>query len=237
MENIVKQQINRAVEVICKDIQEQATKLNWIELSEEDILFELVLSILGSQNKYEVALKFANVIKDENILTDYKFINDIHILENKLEEIFTTPQNIENSMIRYRFPKTRAKYIAYSLFFLENSGGIKNILNNSQSTIDIRKFIVKNIKGVGPKQASHFLRNIGFSNNIAVLDVHILRYMSIQGVISENYKAISSLKVYEYLELKLIKFLKFILAPIGFIDQAIWIVMRVYQREYVKCQS
>jgi len=232
----MKRQINKAIEVICKDIQEQATKLNWIELSEEDILFELVLSILGSQNKYEVALKFANVIKDENILTDYKLINDIQILENMLEKIFTTPYDVENSMIRYRFPKTRAKYIAYSLLFLENHGGIKTILKNSKSTMDIRKFIVKNIKGVGPKQASHFLRNIGFSNNIAVLDVHILRYMSLQGIITNDYKSISSLKAYEYLELKLIKFLEFILAPIGFIDQAIWIVMRVYQRECVKCQ-
>lgn len=236
MESIVKQQINRAVEIICKDIQEQTTELNWIELSEESILFELVLSILGSQNKYEVALKFANVIKEENILTNYTSINDIKRLEDKLEEIFTTPQNVENSMVKYRFPKTRAKYIAYSLFFLEDSGGIKKILKNSKSTLDIRKFIVKNIKGMGPKQASHFLRNIGFSNNIAVLDVHILRYMNIQGVISEEYKSTSSLKVYEYLELKLIKFLEFILAPIGFIDQAIWIVMRVYQREYATCQ-
>ncbi len=93
--------------------------------------------------------------------------------------------------------------------------------------MDIRKFIVKNIKGIGPKQASHFLRNIGYSNQIAVLDVHILRYMCIQGVISEEYKSVSNLKLYEYLELKLIKFLEFILAPIGFIDQAIW--MRFFQ--------
>lgn len=232
----MKKQINRAVEVICRDIQDRTVELKWNELSEENILFELVLSILGSQNKYEVALKFANVIKEENILISYPIINDSAILEEMLEKIFTTPQIVDNSIVKYRFPKTRAKYIAYSLLFLEKHGGIKEILSNSKTTMDIRKFIVKNIKGIGPKQASHFLRNIGYSNQIAVLDVHILRYMCIQGVISEEYKSVSNLKLYEYLELKLIKFLEFILAPIGFIDQAIWIVMRVYQREYAKCQ-
>lgn len=236
MEYIVKNQINRAVEVICQDIQDRTVELEWFELSEENILFELILSILGSQNKYEVALKFADAIKIENILINYTAVDDINILEEKLEKIFTTPQIVGNSMVKYRFPKTRAKYIAYNLLFLKDNGGIKEVLKNSKTTIDIRKFIVKNIKGIGPKQASHFLRNIGYSNQIAVLDVHILRYMSIQGVISEEYKSVSSLKLYEYLELKLIKFLEFMLAPIGFIDQAIWIVMRVYQREYAKCQ-
>lgn len=233
----MKQQINKAVEVICKDIQEQTNQLNWIELSEEDILFELILSILGSQNKYEVALKFAHVIKEESILTTFYDKHEISKLEATLEQIFTTPQNVDNSMVKYRFPTTRAKFIAYSLIFIQENKGIKYILKNAENTANIREFIVKNIKGIGPKQASHFLRNVGFSNSIAVLDVHILRYMQIQGVIQEQYKSISSLKLYEKLEIQLIKFLEFMLAPIGFIDQAIWIVMRVYQREYTNGNS
>lgn len=34
---------------------------------------------------------------------------------------------------------------------------------------------MKNVKGLGLKEASHFLRNIGFFEDIAILDRHILR--------------------------------------------------------------
>lgn len=233
MEHTVKQQLNKAIKLITEDIKEQENNKPWHKLSEEEILFELVLSILGSQIKYEVALQYAQVLKKENILTTLYSEKDILKVQLELEKIFETPQHINGSIVKYRFPKTRAKYIAFNLFYLQQKNGITSILSKSTNTKFIRKYLVKHIKGIGPKQASHFLRNIGFSNDIAVLDVHILRYMNIQGVINEEYKSIGNLKLYEKLEEQLVKFLEFILAPIGYIDQAIWIVMRVYQREYL----
>ena len=37
----------------------------------------------------------------------------------------------------------------------------------------MRKWLAENVKGVGYKEASHFLRNIGFSN-LAIIDFHII---------------------------------------------------------------
>ena len=66
----------------------------------------------------------------------------------------------------YRFPNIRAKFIveARTLKFK-----LEEILEKS----DIRDWIVKNIKGIGYKEGSHFLRNIGFKN-YAIVDFHIV---------------------------------------------------------------
>jgi len=227
--------INNAVEVICKDIEKKET-MSWKEASEERLLFELVLAILGSQNRYEVALRFSEEIRDCNLLSSGQSMK-IDILTEQIQTILSTALEIEEASIKYRFPNTKAKFIAYNLLYIQSCGGLKKILSEAGDVAKIRAFFVKEIKGIGPKQSSHFLRNVGYSNELAVLDVHILRYMEIQGIISDTYnKAIGTLKQYEKLEALLIEFLKYMKYPIGFIDQAIWIVMRVYQRDYAKWQ-
>ena len=37
----------------------------------------------------------------------------------------------------------------------------------------LREWVVKNVKGIGYKEASHFLRNIGYKN-LAIIDFHIV---------------------------------------------------------------
>jgi len=43
----------------------------------------------------------------------------------------------------------------------------------SSSNEELREWLVKNIKGLGYKESSHFLRNIGF-DNFAIIDFHIV---------------------------------------------------------------
>jgi len=231
----MKNRINHAIEVICQDMEQKET-MHWQDATEERLLFELILAILGSQNRYEVALAFSEEIKEQKLLTNNLAIS-VEELTEKIQTILSSALEIEGSLIRYRFPNAKAKYIAYDLMYLQKLGGLKSLLAQTDEIAQLRAFFVKEIKGIGPKQASHFLRNVGYSNNVAVLDVHILRYMHIQGIIEETYtKAIGTLKQYEKLESLLIDFLKYMKYPIGFVDQAIWIVMRVYQRDYAKWQ-
>jgi N-glycosylase/DNA lyase len=60
----------------------------------------------------------------------------------------------------HRFPNARAKYIVEA----------RKKLNELK--LD-RDWLVKNIKGIGMKEASHFLRNIGF-DDFAIIDFHII---------------------------------------------------------------
>ena len=75
-------------------------------------------------------------------------------LANKLKEL------------GHRFPNTRAKYIVENRKYANKLQDIVNYLNT-------REWLVNNIKGLGYKEASHFLRNIGF-DDYAIVDFHIL---------------------------------------------------------------
>ena len=46
-------------------------------------------------------------------------------------------------------------------------------MKHSKSEADLREWIVKNVKGLGYKESSHFLRNIGFQD-YAIIDFHIV---------------------------------------------------------------
>ena len=69
-----------------------------------------------------------------------------------------------------RFHTKRAGYISEARRYKDN---LKNIINHFKDDQKLRAWIVKNVKGIGYKEASHFLRNIGYSN-LAILDFHII---------------------------------------------------------------
>ncbi|MDD5418105.1 MAG: N-glycosylase/DNA lyase [Candidatus Nanoarchaeia archaeon] len=69
----------------------------------------------------------------------------------------------------HRFPNMRAKFI---ILARENKDNLAKIIK-TKSENEIREWLVKNIKGLGYKEASHFMRNIGFEN-VAIIDFHII---------------------------------------------------------------
>ncbi len=71
---------------------------------------------------------------------------------------------------KYRFPNVRSKYIFEAR---KKIGQLENIIKSEYEEQILREWIVKNIKGIGYKEASHFLRNIGY-NNLAIIDFHII---------------------------------------------------------------
>ena len=74
------------------------------------------------------------------------------------------------SELGHRFPNARAKYIILAQPFKDN---IKEILEKIKDEIKMREWVVENVKGIGMKEASHFLRNIGYKN-LAIIDFHII---------------------------------------------------------------
>ncbi|ODS43075.1 MAG: hypothetical protein MSIBF_01785 [Candidatus Altiarchaeales archaeon IMC4] len=82
---------------------------------------------------------------------------------------------------KHRFPNARAKYICEARRFCAD---IKGIVTGFHDEREARLWLVKNIKGLGCKEASHFLRNVGYKN-VAILDRHILRVLHESGFIAE----------------------------------------------------
>ncbi len=105
----------------------------------------------------------------------------------------------------HRFPNTRPAYIVHTRKYLKKEHGfkIRELLLSFDDPIDRRDFLAKNknIKGIGYKEASHFLRNIGFSG-YGILDKHILNTLYEFKVIN-NPKPPSTRDKYLYTEEKL----------------------------------
>jgi N-glycosylase/DNA lyase len=70
----------------------------------------------------------------------------------------------------YRFPNIRSKYIFQAR---DKITDLDAVIKSGNGGNELREWIVKNIKGIGYKEASHFLRNIGF-NDYAIIDFHII---------------------------------------------------------------
>jgi N-glycosylase/DNA lyase len=77
-----------------------------------------------------------------------------------------------------------------------------------------------------------FLRNIGFTQNLAVIDTHVLRYLAAVGQrCSPQRPGIASLRKYEIIESRLRRIAEEFGTDPGRLDTAIWVVMRLVPRE------
>jgi len=88
----------------------------------------------------------------------------------------------------HRYPNARSRYIVASRQFLREHCGMKlrKKLESFDCHYERRDWLVKEkgIKGLGYKEASHFLRNVGFSG-YAILDKHVLRCLHELKIIEE----------------------------------------------------
>ncbi|AEA47910.1 N-glycosylase/DNA lyase [Archaeoglobus veneficus] len=102
-------------------------------------------------------------------------------IQNEIGEGFLTLSEEELAaklkLLGHRFYNVRAKYIVSARKFER----IKEIVT-IMDPFEAREWLVDTIKGIGYKEASHFLRNVGYLD-FAILDRHILRIMSEYGLI------------------------------------------------------
>ena len=88
----------------------------------------------------------------------------------------------------HRYPNARSRYIVVSREFLEREHGMKirERLESFSDPLERRDWLVreKGIKGLGYKEASHFLRNVGFKG-YAILDKHVLNCLAELEIIAD----------------------------------------------------
>ena len=116
-----------------------------------------------------------------------------------------------------RFYNTRAKYIIGARKF---DGMLKKKIQEYEDPRDAREWLVKNIKGLGYKEASHFLRNVGVGNNLAIVDLHILRMLNKHGIV--NVKKPITKKKYVEIEKVLNQLAEKSKMPMGKLDLYLW---------------
>lgn len=121
--------------------------------------------------------------------------------------------------VGHRFPSMRAQYIVSNRWII---GTIRHLF--VLPYYQIREFLVRNIKGIGWKEASHFLRNVGYGE-VAILDKHILRLMMENGLIDSIPKGWTKKKYLDY-ENRLKVLEKHFNEPIGKLDLYLWYLVK-----------
>ncbi len=96
------------------------------------------------------------------------------------------PKAISPYLKAARFLNKKAEFIVNARGVFKRNGClcIKDCIDE-KDIFKTRNWLVENIKGIGYKEASHFLRNVGFGKDIAILDVHILKNLRDYGVIKK----------------------------------------------------
>ena len=116
-----------------------------------------------------------------------------------------------------RFHKTKAK----NLLDIKNQfEGVALRLANGSTSREIREWLVKNVRGLGWKEASHFLRNVGH-RDLAILDRHILRNLIRFGVLRRLPKTLTP-KRYLAIERKFLEFAQDVGIPMDELDLLFW---------------
>ncbi len=186
------------------------TRLNefrqlWEEASEERLFEELVFCLLTPQSKAKVCWTAVEEMRRKKLLYNLDRENIIRTLKG----------------IRFKYKK--ASYIiSAKKFFSEGKElRLRAKLKSFITPEGKREWLVEEIKGMGFKEASHFLRNIGIGMDLAILDRHILKNLKNLGVIEQVPSSISRRR-YLGIEKKMRDFSEKVGIPMAHLDLLLW---------------
>jgi len=172
--------------------------------SDEDVFAELCFCLCTPQTKARNCDVFIKKVKENRLLYE------------------GTEKELRKQMSGVRFCDNKVRYIAAARELFKENRKIKIKRRiNVQNPVEARDWLVKNVKGLGMKESSHFLRNIGFGENLAILDRHILKNLKNYGVIEEIPKCMTD-KRYVEIEEKMRIFSKRTGIPLEELDLLFW---------------
>jgi len=179
-------------------------KKTWAGSDNRSIFPELVFCLFTPQSSARQCWKAVKILLEKDLL-----------FEGSREEI----SEVIN-MVRFR--NNKAKYLVEAREkFLCAAQGLKDCLDLHSCDFEKREWLVRNVKGMSYKEASHFMRNAGMGGKLAILDRHILKNMKLLGVIDEVPQTISRRRYLE-LESRLAAFSERIGIPMDHLDFVLW---------------
>lgn len=174
----------------------------WETASDEELFRELVFCLLTPQSKARTCWRAVERLEEKCMISD------------------AGPEEITGELVGVRFNLRKGEYIclARSAF---RSRSLREALAGFSGAAAAREWLVQNVKGLGYKEASHFLRNIGLGGDLAILDRHILKNLALLGVI-EEVPSSPTKKMYLEIERKMTAFSAEAKIPMGHLDLLLW---------------
>ena len=150
---------------------------------------------LGKKSKEEIFKELCFCLLTAN----YTAVGGIRIQKEVGDGFISLPPEQLADQLKkfsYRFPNTRTRYIVEARKHLDHLPVLLSITKNQQK---LREWLVENVLGLGYKEASHFLRNIGYFD-LAIIDFHIIDILVKNELIQKP--KLKSLSRNQYLEIE-----------------------------------
>lgn len=225
-------EIEAAVIAVCREMPSRwSEQVRWQRMSEAHLWFELVACILGSQVRFEVAYQAAGNLRRLGLIDTVRHRSGRR-QKRLVEAALKRPIRLQETgrIARYRFPESRAEFIRASAAQIYGGGGsLRSHLRVTASPAAARRRIVSLATGVGPKQASLFLTNVGYTDELAILDTHVLRFMSLVGRAQIRPNQLTSVSQYEDAEKIFRAYAENLGVSVAQADAAVWIVARAFR--------
>ena len=231
--------INHAIKALCSEqLMARSWQSDWRLRTEDELFFDVAVCILSSQTLFELALATADNLRLMGLLRPTACRDWKADYEEALCFTLSQPVQLESdSVTRSAIPRFRnrtARLISTTARRIYGQGAtLGQILLSADSAASARKSLVTAVAGFGPKQASLYLRRIGYCGDLAVLDKHILDYLRLAAGIIPKSSALSRLSTYEQLEREFRRVADDFGYSVGCVDLATWITMRVAKRRAV----
>ncbi|HEY7544655.1 MAG TPA: N-glycosylase/DNA lyase [Blastocatellia bacterium] len=134
-------------------------------------------------------------------------------------------EDIQRALVnKHRWPEARGAYVFETREYLREHCGLRmrELLAGFESMDARRDFFAANprVRGIGYKEASHYLRNVGY-RGYSILDKHILARLAEFGVI-ESPRPPSTKKKYVALEERMKQFAESIGIDFDELDLLLW---------------
>ena len=229
--------IDRVVQALCLEVDALGSgQSNWRVLAEEDLLHEAAICIFGSQMHFEVAVAAANRARNSGLLRPSAMSDKSQRYEASVIAALSRPLRVQvaghRRSVLPRFRNRLASLLSATVRRIYGQGtSFQSMLGAARSASQARVSLVEAVSGFGPKQASLYLRRVGFSSELAVLDTHIIDYLKMARGIDLKPGSLSRLSVYEQIEHQFRQVANDFGHGVGCVDLAMWVTMRVAKRE------
>ncbi len=172
---------------------------------DRNLFEELAFCIFAAGASAKMAARSVEAVKDVLMTADSR------ILSGRLQGV-------------HRFSNSRAAYVFHTRECLRADYGfrLRDLIVDLRDSETRRDFFVEyaGIKGIGYKESSHFLRNLGF-RGYAILDKHILKSLHELGII-DNPRPPKTRSTYVSIENDFKRFAEYIKIDFDELDLLIW---------------
>ncbi|WP_143710147.1 hypothetical protein [Parvibaculum lavamentivorans] len=197
-------------------LQEGPFAENYVSPTGTPLVEDVVFCLLGGYGvKMEINRAAWNRLKRADVLAPQSSPS-----AEEIELLLRKPLSVAGRQVRYRFPRQRAARVAAAIAFL----GSRTF--STEAPLELRSELMS-LPGVGPKTASWIVRNWTGSNEVAILDIHVLRAGQIIGLFPTQ---VTLPRDYQSLEMRFLEFASALQVPASLLDALMWREMRTLTR-------